>query len=284
MAPIRPHPASGPGHLELGQTGELGGTRCCGWMTPMPSASRPLVGISTYPPSRAGNYTLPEPYVSAVRRAGAHAVLLPPGATSSDGPDGGLAGLIGQLDGLVLTGGGDVDPALYGATPHDSLQAVNGSRDGDEMEMVRLALDSGLPTLAICRGMQVVNVALGGTLHQHLIDLVDGSIVHRDEERVAQGLPGPVPHVVECQAACLVAEAMGTTTPTPMSWHHQAVRDLGTGLRAVAWAPDGTIEALEHDSHPWLAIVQWHPELTAADDETQQRLFDTLVIACQDRQ
>ena len=139
-----------------------------------------------------------------------------------------------------------------------------------------------MPTLAICRGSQVLNVALGGTLHPHLPDLgrVDdhgAEVVHRDAEAIARGLPGAVPHDVRVEPGSLVAEVMGETDVTPMSWHHQAIDELGSGLRAVGWAPDGTIEATEHDSHPWLVSVQWHPELSAATDPTQQRLFDALV-------
>ena len=136
---------------------------------------------------------------------------------------------------------------------------------------------------AICRGSQVLNVALGGSLHLHLPDVVDGSVVHRDEEAARQNQPAPVPHPVEVDADSLVATAMGATAVTPMSWHHQAIDRLGDGLRIVARAPDGTIEATQHESHPWLASVQWHPELTADADPTQQRLFDAFVEAARTR-
>ncbi|WP_436794096.1 gamma-glutamyl-gamma-aminobutyrate hydrolase family protein [Actinospongicola halichondriae] len=237
--------------------------------------ARPLVGITTYPQNDRGRYELPEEYVASVRRAGADAVLLPPGA-------GAVIGLLGRLDGLVLAGGGDLDPATYGGQSHETIYSLDEARDADELAIVHEVLDRGLPTLAICRGSQVLNVALGGTLHPHLPDVArldenGEAVIHRDAEAIRRGLPGPVPHDVSVEAGSLVAEVMGATEVTPMSWHHQAIDRLGEGLRAVAWAPDGTIEATEHESHRWLASVQWHPELSAESDPTQQRLFDALV-------
>ncbi len=231
---------------------------------------RPLIGLTTYPPNPGDRYELPRPYVDAVRRAGGEPVLVPPGL---DDP----AGLLGRLDGLVLAGGGDSDPARYGGAPHETVYAIHPDRDESELALAGLVVEQGTPALAICRGAQILNVALGGTLHVHLPDVVDGTVVHRKAPELDQGMPGPTPHEVEVEAGSLVAEVMGATVVTPMSWHHQAVDRLGEGLRVVARAADGTVEGLEHEAHPWLAIVQWHPELTAAGDPTQQRLFDALV-------
>ena len=234
--------------------------------------ARPLVGITTYPPNPGDRYELPRPYVDAVRRAGAEAVLVPPGVTDPEA-------LVQRLDGLVLAGGGDLDPELYGGAPHETVYAVDPARDEGELALTRVVLERETPTLAICRGSQVVNVALGGSLHVHLPEVVDGTVVHRKEPEELRGMPGPTPHEIEVDAGSFLATVMEATAVTPMSWHHQAVDRVGAGLRVVARAPDGTIEALEHESHPWLAIVQWHPELTAAGDPTQQRLFDALVAA-----
>ncbi len=234
--------------------------------------ARPLVGITTYPQNDRGRYELPDEYVACVRRAGADVVLLAPGA----GVDG-VVGLLDRLDGLVLAGGGDLDPATYGGTTHETVYSLDAARDTDELAIVHEVLARAMPTLAICRGSQVLNVALGGTLHPHLPDVVGETVIHRDAEAIERGLPGPVPHEVSVEAGSLVAEVMGATEVTPMSWHHQAIDRLGEGLRAVAWAPDGTVEATEHESHRWLASVQWHPELSAESDPTQQRLFDALV-------
>lgn len=240
-------------------------------------STRRLIGITTYPQNDRGRYELPDEYVACVRRAGADVVLLPPGAGAIDS-------LVDRLDGIVLAGGGDLDPATYGGAGHDTIYSLDEARDADELALVHAVIDRAIPTLAICRGSQVLNVALGGTLHPHLPDLgrtdEDGAaVVHRDAAAIARGLPGPVPHDVRVEPGSLVAELMDATDVTPMSWHHQAIDRLGDGLRPVGWAPDGTIEATEHESHPWLASVQWHPELSAADDPTQQRLFDGLVRA-----
>jgi putative glutamine amidotransferase len=132
-------------------------------------------------------------------------------------------------------------------------------------------LDEGIPTLAICRGMQVVNVALGGTLHPHLPETFDGPISHRQEPKWSHT------HEIELEPGSLVAKVMGASVVDPAGWHHQAVDRLGSGLAVTGWSPDGVIEAVELAGHPWLVAVQWHPEMTAADDQAQQRLFDGLV-------
>lgn len=231
----------------------------------------PLIGITTYPPNRGDRFELPAAYVTCLRRAGAAVVMVAPGEDD-------VPGLLDRLDALVLAGGGDLDPGRYGGATHETVYAIDPVRDRDEVAMVEHVLDTGLPTLAICRGSQVLNVALGGTLLTHLPDLEDRH-PHRVEPEVLRGMPSPTPHPVQVEPGSLIAKVMEATDVTPMSWHHQAVDRVGDGLRVVARAPDGTIEATEHESHPWLCSVQWHPELTAADDPTQQRLFDGLVEA-----
>lgn len=231
--------------------------------------ARPLVGITTYPPNDGNRFDLPVEYVAAIRRAGGEAVLLPPGIV--DG-----SGLLDRLDGLVLTGGGDLDPAHYGGRGHETIYGLHAERDRDELGLIRLVLERALPTLAICRGSQVLNVALGGTLHPHLPDR-GGAVVHRREPTEPLGIAAPIAHDVSVDPGSSVAKVMEADRVTPMSWHHQAIDRLGAGLRVVATASDGTVEATEHDDHPWLLSVQWHPELTAATDPTQQRLFDALV-------
>lgn len=232
--------------------------------------SRPLIGITTYPKNAAGRYDLPVEYVHAVRRAGGLPVLLPPGEEAT-------AELIARLDGLILAGGGDIDPALYDGTQHPEIERVDAGRDATEIDYARRLVADGVPALCICRGAQVLNVALGGSLIEHLPDEVGGEIPHRpaSEEK-------PPRHEVEVEPGSHLAEVMGTTHPVPESRHHQAPRAVAESLRAVAWAADGTIEALEPREargHPWLLAVQWHPESTAEEDASQQRLFDALVQA-----
>lgn len=241
---------------------------------------RPLIGITTYPPSRGGRYVLPAEYVASVRRAGGEPVLLPPGTVDQPVD---VGALLRRLDGVVLAGGGDLDPATYGGAGHETIYALHPPRDRDELAMVHDLLEREAPTLAICRGSQVLNVALGGTLVTHLPDVVPdpdgGGVLHRIEPPEPQEIATPTPHEVTVEAGCHLAEVMAATVVTPMSWHHQSIDRLGDGLRVVARAPDGVIEATELAGHPWLLSVQWHPELTAADDPTQQRLFDALVVA-----
>lgn len=231
--------------------------------------TRPLIGITTYPPGRGERYNLPVEYVESVRRSGATAVLIPPG---DDDP----AEVLDRIDGLVLSGGGDLDPALYGGAGHETIYGFDAARDTAELALARAALDRHHPTLAICRGHQVVNVALGGSLVTHLPDVVSGDVLHRIEPPEPQERAGPTPHPVTVEPGTRLAEIMGSAEPTPVSWHHQAVDRLGDGLRVIARAPDGTVEAVDHPDFPQLVSVQWHPELSAATDVTQQRLFDDL--------
>jgi putative glutamine amidotransferase len=225
----------------------------------------PRIGVTTYGRDERGWFELPGDYVDALRRAGALPILLPPGEPRLDE-------WLAQIDGLVLTGGGDIDPERYGGAPLDSTYMVDAERDAMEFALVRHALDTGLPTLCICRGTQVVNLALGGTLHEHLPDVVGEGVLHRLPSRK------PTPHPIQLESGCRLASILEVAECSPMSWHHQAVHELGRGLEVVARAPDGVIEAVELPTHPWLVAVQWHPELTAAEDPTQQRLFDALSV------
>ncbi len=236
---------------------------------------RPLIGITTYPPNADDRFDLPAEYVAAVRQAGGDVVLLPPGGADP-------SSLVARLDGLVLSGGGDLDPSTYGGAGHETIYSLDPDRDVDELALARRVLEIDLPTLAICRGHQVVNVALGGTLVGHLPDIapstdVAAPVLHRIEPPVLRDRATPTPHPVTVEATSRLASILGATEVVPVSWHHQAVDRLGAGLRVVATAPDGTIEATEHPEHPQLVSVQWHPELSSATDVTQQRLFDDLV-------
>jgi putative glutamine amidotransferase len=130
-----------------------------------------------------------------------------------------------------------------------------------------------VPTLGVCRGLQVINVALGGTLHEHLPDVVGESVLHRLPPRV------PTPHELEVLPGTRLAGILGETRFTASSWHHQAIDEVAPGLEVAARAPDGTIEAVEMPRHRWLVAVQWHPELTAAVEPLQQRVFDALARA-----
>jgi putative glutamine amidotransferase len=229
----------------------------------------PLIGLTTYGRDENNRFYLPAEYVEAVRRAGGMPVLLPPGEPY-------WKELFLQIDGLLLTGGGDIDPGLYGGIRHETIYNLDPKRDRGELELAREAVASELPTLGICRGAQVINVALGGTLIEHLPDVVGDAVPHRNPPRL------PTRHTVEVTVGSRLARILGQTELSPASWHHQAVRTAAPKLEIVARAPDGTVEAMEMAEHPWLTAVQWHPELTAADDPVQQSLFDSFVQAARE--
>jgi putative glutamine amidotransferase len=222
---------------------------------------RPLIGVTTSELRPGELSTLrrhgepPNPemalgmtYVRAVELAGALPVVVPPVEHRDVSP------LLARLDGLVLSGGPDLAPDAYGAKRHIELGSTEPQLDRFEYAMAREALALGHPILGICRGAQTLNVARGGTLHQHLPDVV-GSIAHR------QTVDGRVPtHPVVIDPDSRLASVLGTTQLSVNSFHHQAVERLGSGLCACAWAPDGTIEAIEDPGRPFVLAVQWHAE------------------------
>jgi putative glutamine amidotransferase len=232
----------------------------------------PVIGISCYAQRARWSHwddeavLLPRRYVDTVARAGGLPVLLP--------PIDGSAAMLPRLDGLVLSGGGDVDPARYMEAPHPAAGPFSATRDSAELDLCQRALAIGLPLLGICRGLQVINVALGGSLHQHLPDLV-GDDSHSPE------LSGYPTHKVSVAPATQLAAILGRSEAAVPTHHHQAIDRLGADLVATAWTDDGVIEAVEFDrpvpvvdTGPFMIAVQWHPE--AGDDLS---LFTALVAA-----
>ncbi len=226
--------------------------------------SAPVVGVTTYGRDEEGSFVLPGNYLDALRRAGGVPVLVAPGESR-------WQDIFPRVDGWVLVGGGDLAPSHYGGREHESVYMVDDERDTSELELVRHIVDSQVPTLAICRGMQLVNVVLGGTLHEHLPDIVGEAVLHRAPPRE------PISHMVTVDPSSALAAIVGASEFEVASWHHQAIRALAAPLRVVARAPDDVIEAIEMPEHNWLIGVQWHPEITAATHPPQQRLFDALV-------
>ena len=221
----------------------------------------PLIGISAYVEmASAGPWTresilLPQAYVTAVHAAGGRALVIPPS------PDG-AAEVVAALDGLILAGGGDLDPALYGAEPDPRTARVNPARDAGEVALLRAAIEADLPTLGICRGMQLMSAYAGGALVQHL-DTAEAHI----------GPPGAyVRHPVDTVAGSRLAGILGPRTEVP-SYHHQGVTDPGS-LTVSAHASDGGIEGVEDPAARFRVGVLWHPE-----QGTDPRLFQALLAA-----
>lgn len=197
-------------------------------------------------------------YTEAVQRAGGRVVLLPIDPADAERPTEVLEG----LDGLLLPGGADIDPARYGHTPHHALGPVSGAMDAVQLALADAAIAADLPLLGVCRGMQVLNVASGGTLHQHLPDVV-GDEEHR---RVPGSLGVDNEHPVDLEPSSLAAAAAGTAEPRTRSHHHQAVDSVGEGLKVTGRdRRDGVIEAIERPASTFCLGVQWHPE---ADPES----------------
>ena len=226
---------------------------------------RPLIGISSY--GRAGarqTFSVPCEYVDVIRKVGAVPLIIPP--IEEEVPE-----ALEPLAALVLSGGGDVDPVHYGGIRHEAVYGVSEERDRFELALARAALARKLPILCVCRGMQLLNVALGGDLVPHIPDHYGDRVPHRKQEHM------PCTHPVRVDAESRLSGILGATEFEVRSWHHQAVGRLGLGLRAVAWSPDGVIEAFESDNHRFLVGVQWHPEMDALGDDRQRRLFEALI-------
>ncbi|MGC8838718.1 MAG: gamma-glutamyl-gamma-aminobutyrate hydrolase family protein [Anaerolineae bacterium] len=232
--------------------------------------SHPVIGIPTGSDPSTQYYRT---YAHAVWEAGGIPLLILPGL---DG--GALEALIARLDGLLLAGGGDVDPALYGQAPHPNLTGVDRARDDLELPLARLALHRGLPVLGICRGIQVLNVATGGTLYQDLPSQRTGSLAHGCFQ--PQFPPDHLAHEVALVPGSLLARTMGQEAFPVNSRHHQGIDRLGERWRAVAYAPDGLVEAIEAPDHPFALGVQWHPENLLGLPEHGLRLFAAFVSAC----
>jgi putative glutamine amidotransferase len=237
---------------------------------------RPAIGICM-PLERArwgawdqDAFLLPRSYVDAAHRAGGLALLLAPDPAAVEDPD----EILDRIDGLMLVGGSDIDPGAYEAAAHPETIGAVPARDAFEVALVRRALQRDLPLLGICRGMQVMNVACGGTLHQHLPELVG----HEHHRRVLGSFDG-ADHDVRLQAGSRAARAAGEEVHNTKSHHHQGIDRIGEGLVVTGWAEmDELPEALELRANRFALGVQWHPEA----DETS-RLIGALVDEARDR-
>lgn len=233
----------------------------------MNSLRPPVIGLTTYGQAH-GYYGVFDNYVRAVRRSGGVPILLPPGESQ-------LTEILALVDGVIFTGGGDIDPARYEGEGHPAIYKVDPERDEFEFRLAQLVLWQQIPVLGICRGLQVLNLVSGGSgLHPHVPDAFGLETLHRSAEAVS------VRHPVNLVKGSQLAIALQTQTLTVTSWHHQAIPSAPPGWQASGYAPDGLIEAIEHEHHPCAIAVQWHPEMSL-EDPYQQRIFDYFIAAVQ---
>ena len=241
----------------------------------MTGALKPVIGVSAFPrvvETATGAtllHTASRHYVDGVVRAGGLPVILPVIEPTD------VEAALTAVDGILVTGGGDVAPSRYRAQPLPETKGVDPRRDAFDLRLLQVAIENGVPVLATCRGMQVLNVALGGSLLQHV-----PSVSEHDHDRIDLWHEGT--HMVKVEPDSHLAEALGCTEVNVNSMHHQAVAEAAPATRAVAWAPDGVIEAIELPGSPHVVAVQWHPELLE-DAPEQQGLFRQLVEHAADR-
>ncbi len=237
--------------------------------------SRPVIACTTYRKlshdTAVPLYGLMTSYVEAIRLAGGVPLLIPLSASEEE-----LHAILSRVDGLMLPGGGDIDPSFYGSQPHPTLGDVDPDRDRIELFVARHAAETETPLLAICRGHQVLNVALGGTMWEDIASQRPASQRHDYFLNFPRTY---LPHTVQLKPNSQLAGILGRAQTPVNSMHHQAVRTIADGLVISAESDDGIVEGLEHPDHPFLIGVQWHPENLVHDDPAMLALFQALVAA-----
>jgi len=237
------------------------------------SHQKPLVGITTTRLKNSfGNpiFTINEPYPQSISAAGGLPILIPLDLSQDD-----LDALLTRLDGVLFTGGYDVDPQLYGCQAHPKVEGVDSSRDQVEMHLLYTLLKLSKPFFAICRGLQLINVALGGSLFADLPEQYPGAVRHENHDLPRDHLA----HVVNLEPDSRLIQVLSTRQPQVNSLHHQGIRTLAPDLHPAAHAPDGLLEAFELPGHPFGIAVQWHPE-ELQEHAPQRALFQAFVQSC----
>jgi putative glutamine amidotransferase len=227
---------------------------------------KPIVGVTSSYNQNDKRYQVPESYIEAVERAGGIPVVLPPTFDAK------VDALLKLVDGLILTGGVDIDPQLYGESPLPKQGNIDPLRDSFELALTRRCLKVGKPVLAICRGIQLLNVAAGGSLYQDVNSQVVGSLKHRQQAPTYYAT-----HRVQLGEGSRLLDVFGGEVVAVNSFHHQAVKDVAPGFRATGWAEDGLVEVIESQGRGWVLGVQWHPERML--DHGMLPLFETFVRA-----
>ncbi len=221
-------------------------------------------------------YAVSPPYTEGVLAAGATPLQIPHGVDRE-----GLRTIFERVDGVLLAGGGDVDPAFYGEAASQNVYDIDRERDEIELALVRWAVEDGKPLFAICRGIQVMNVALGGNLYQDIACDMPGAIDHACFQRLGFARDY-LAHDVQLAGANQLTRLIGSDHFSVNSLHHQGIKRLAPELKAVGRSPDGLVEAVEVEGHVFAVGVQWHPEALAPKDPAMQRLFEGLVEAARD--
>ena len=243
--------------------------------------SYPVIGITTrtapVPPSLLPSVLVQKSYVDAILAAGGLPVLIP-----SDIDSYGWKIVAERFDGILFTGGGDIALNYFDGEPHAAVYGIDAPRDAIEIGLTKYAVDESIPFLGICRGLQVVNVALGGSLYTHIPDQLINSLVH--DYPGEDGVPArtAIAHQVVIENTSILGEILGEKLLYVNSLHHQGIKDVAPGLKAVGISPDGLVEAIELSDHPFGIAVQWHPEWLT-DQEPTKRLFAAFVEAAKKR-
>ena len=238
---------------------------------------RPLIGITAfetkYPkPPYSPLYATGQRYVRAIEDAGGLPVVISPALNNDT-----LRAMFERLDGLLMSGGGDVDPALYGEEPHESIWGLDMNRDRAELALAQWAAEADKPVLGICRGTQVLNVALGGSLVQDIHSMVPNSLRHMFDE--TETPREATTHSIKVTDGSRLSSLIQSSEAAVNSWHHQSLKQIAKDLRVVATAPDGIVEAIELPGHRFALGVQWHPEWLYHQQPEMARLFSGLIEA-----
>ena len=233
----------------------------------------PLIGITTYRTFNRYGYPqicLSEAYIASLAQAGALPVLVPLGLSETA-----LDELVSRLDGVLFSGGGDVEPVRYGSQPHHLVDNVDLDRDRVELRLLQKTVSAGQPFLGICRGLQLINVGLGGTLYEDILDQKPGSLHHATSDDLPRN---HLAHPVKLEADSKLSKILAFPELQVNSLHHQGIRSLASGLKPTAYSPDGIIEAFELPNYRYGLAVQWHPEWLQ-EHPPMQALFRSFVEA-----
>ncbi|MBN2549586.1 MAG: gamma-glutamyl-gamma-aminobutyrate hydrolase family protein [Anaerolineales bacterium] len=234
----------------------------------------PIIGVTSFRElNKSGNpqFSVGQSYTSSLERAGACPLIIPLELSEAM-----LDSLLLRLDGMLFTGGGDVHPSAYGSQDHPKVAGVDPDRDRVEIHLLRRVVEAGLPFLGICRGLQLINIALGGTIYEDIFDQRPASLQHSNPDRPRDYLA----HSIQVTQDSQIKQILGSDHLEVNSFHHQGIRDLANGLIETAHAPDGVIEAFELPGYDFGLAVQWHPECLQ-EHPPMRALFSALTQACQ---